>query len=1183
MDKEKLYKLLKAEYKTDNWKEIVTALFPKRDFFAFEVPVDLTNQYQKDGAKKIIQFGNITLDDGCTLALYEVELKPQKKIAKNRVELRNLLSAQIMPGVVDGALISYYEKGQTDWRFTFISKSYYWDDLGNAVKKETHPKRYTYVLGKDETIVTPRERFWYLIEKRTKTIKDVLEAFSVEKISKEFFAKYKKHYLGFVDELVKSPFKKTLFESNDKLIRDFVKKMLGRITFLLFLQKKGWLDVPVNEDYGSGNKRFLQDLFAANNNDAFYATCLAPLFFETLNNPNDEVYKVTGTKIPFLNGGLFERDEIEKKNGADFIVFSAKAFEELFTFFDEYNFTIDESSPDDQDVGIDPEMLGHIFESLLEDNWEKGAFYTPKIIVQYMCQETLIQYLKTHLGDRKEIEDFIRLKKRGDENAKENFIRDNAAEINRLLDEVKICDPAIGSGAFPMGLLQEIFQAKLVLNWTLQKDKAKIKREIIQNSIYGVDKDKGAVDIARLRFWLALILDEEVQKGEKPKALPNFDYKIMQGDSLFESFKGYSLKYHEEQEVQVQKNLFEIDNQINFFKKSHSDLVKLEKEYYDPNNYLRKEAIRSEMDTLVAESIETSFKEKIKEHKSTIKTLKAKTLGSAALHKKNEQNIKQLEQQIEEMQQALIDIKPLIKKEEKPWFLWHLFFKDVFDKGGFDIVIGNPPYIRQESITDIKPYLEKQDGVINYKVYNSRGDIYTYFFELGHKILKPNNGVFSFICSKKYTRANYGFALRKFLLENTKLTGYIDFNDVQVFGATVDTSIIFFHKLLIVPNNYSFTYCNVGNDVTINTPLIEYIEQKGESYQRNFLKDESWSFASVKEESIKMFMEVVGKKIGEWNQKINYGIKSGCNEAFYLSLEEKSFFTTNYPETSEVIKPILRGRNIDKYKINFNDTYIIISKYKNAELFINKYPVLFKHIEAHSVKLKSRGQVTNGQHHWIELDNNPTDDYLSLFNQEKIVWIALTDKPKFAYDTKGYYSNDSTFFMTGINLKFICSVLNSKVCEWYFDKIATSSGVGTNMWKKTYVEQIPIPEIPKTEMRPFEILVDYITYIKKTTQRISTYTTNEHMATNFEELVDACVYELYFKDHMQEKGITVIQETTALLKPIDHLEEQKDQQKIINIINAVYDEYKSTNSIIRKRIESFPAKSADTINVIQNG
>ena len=200
-----------------------------------------------------------------------------------------------------------------------------------------------------------------------------------------------------------------------------------------------------------------------------------------------------------------------------------------------------------------------------------------------------------------------------------------------------------------------------------------------------------------------------------------------------------------------------------------------------------------------------------------------------------------------------------------------------------------------------------------------------------------------------------------------------------------------------------------------------------------------------------------------------------------------------------------------------------------------------------------------------------------------MIWLVLTDKASFAYEQEGLLVNDSVFLMIGNNLKYLLAILNSKLSEWYFDKITTSSGVGTNMWKKTYVEQIPIPEISKPEMRPFEILVDYVTFIKKHEERISPYTPNDHMAANFEEIIDACVYELYFKEHMKEKEITVIKGVTELLKPIDNLDEKSEAKKIISVINKVYDEYKSTNNIIRRRILDFPVKSADIINVIQNG
>ncbi|MBK8712040.1 MAG: Eco57I restriction-modification methylase domain-containing protein [Niastella sp.] len=1197
MTKEELHEKLREKYTRDNWKQIVNAIFPNREFFATEESVEMTKQSQRDLTQNMIRFGNIKLDDGNSLALYEVELKPNaSNVTRNRVGLRNLITSEVIPGIVDGALIVYHQAGHDDWRFSFYSKSKYWDDEGSEIKKETHPKRYTYVLGKGETCVTPRERFWHLVEKRTRTIKDVLEAFSVEKVSKEFFVKYKKHYQAFVDSLTSSHFKANVFNGDDKTIRDFVKKMLGRLVFLQFLQKKGWLDVAIDKHYGQGNKNFVAEFFANNNNDAFYSTCLVPLFFETLNNPKNEIFKVTKTKFPYLNGGLFERDEIEKKAKADFIVFNKDLFENLFGFLGEYNFTIDESTPDDLDIGIDPEMLGHIFENLLEDNREKGAFYTPKLIVQYMCQEVLIQYLELHLGRDAAIEKFIRYKDRGDENDKHNFIRKQASKISELLDAVKICDPAIGSGAFPMGLLQEIFHAKLALDWTLLDKKGDVKRAIIQNSIYGVDKDKGAVDIARLRFWLSLIVDEDVEEGEKPQPLPNFDYKIMQGDSLLESFKGYSLKYHDIQEELPQTDLFNTQTQINIFKKTHTDLAALEKDFFDPKNNHRKEEIRNEIDALVAHSIEQSFKESIAEKKKLSQSITRNIAPKGSKERsKQEKNIAILETDVEQMQQALKDIKPLLKKDEKPWFLWHLFFKDVFDKGGFDIVVGNPPYIRQESITDIKPYLEKIDGKPNYEVYNSTSDIYTYFFELGHKILKADKGVFSYICSKRYAKANYGKNLRAYLYKNTTLTNYVDFIDFKVFDAGVDTSIIFLSNIKST-SKYTFRYCSVKNDLTRNSQLFEYTLKNESILSSETISGDMWNFSSLGETTLMQAIEKCGIKLENCKVEFNRGITTGFNKAFYLTTEEKERLIEKEPIAKNVIKPILRGKDISKYKNEFKDIWLLYIPWhfplndskisgasKEAEKALkNEYPEIYKHLNSFKEELSDRNKEETGiRYEWYALQRY-ANTFIKNFKEPKLIWAELSTIPSFSIENEGFLTNDTVFILIGENLKYLAGVLNSALSKWYFTRINPNIG-GSNRWKKTFIGKFPIPEISKTEMQPFEILVDYVTFIKKHEERISPYTPNDHMAANFEEIIDACVYELYFKEHMKEKEIAVIAEVTELLKPIDNLDEKTQAKKIISIINKVYDEYKSTDNIIRRRILDFPVKSADIINVIQNG
>jgi type I restriction-modification system DNA methylase subunit len=1203
MNKEELHKRLTETYSRESWKQVVNAIFPNREFYATEEIVEATKQAQRDLTEKIIRFGNIDLDDGNSLALYDVELKSNSSnISRNRVGLRNLITSEIIPGFVDGALIVYHQNGHDDWRFSFYSKAKYWDAEGNEIKKETHPKRYTYVLGKGETCVTPRERFWYLAEKRTRTIKDVLEAFSVEKVSNEFFTKYKKHYQAFVDELMQPEnlLARQVFGTEDKLVRDFVKKMLGRLVFLQFLQKKGWLDVDPEKDFGQGNKEFIPYLFNKFKSENFYTDCLVPLFFDTLNNSYTETYTVTGTKFPYLNGGLFERDEIEKNSKADLFSFRPELFENLFNFFGEYNFTIDESTPDDLDVGIDPEMLGHIFENLLEENHSKGAYYTPKLIVQYMCQEVLIQYLELHLGKNESIAKFIRYNDRGDENGKDNFIRKNASKINNLLDKVRICDPAIGSGAFPMGLLQEILRAKLALDWTLIEKKGDVKRTIIQNSIYGVDKDRGAVDIARLRFWLSLIVDEEVNPGEKPQPLPNFDYKIMQGDSLFESFKDIPLMYQSEPpKIDLQRDLFGNiqDPQLNIFHGIQEELVQLENDFFDPGNNYRKEEIRNKIDKLVATTIEKSIQNELAEKEKQLNAFKKRLTEYP--NKKQLKDLTKHSNDVDHLRESQQEIKKYLKKDEKPYFLWHLYFKEVFDQGGFDIVIGNPPYIRQELITDIKLYLEKLGDKPNYEVYNSTSDLYTYFFELGHKILKPDKGVFSYICSKKYTRAMYGQNLRKYLLAKTQISGYIDFDEVQVFGATVDTSIIFFQKKTNISKDYTFLFCKVGNDIQKNQPLIDYVTNLGYYYPSSSLISANWSFVDKPKEFVKDIISKSGKLFKNWEFKALRGLLSGFNEAFYISEEKKAYLISTHPLLESFIKPLLRGRDIDRFIYRFEKQYLVlipsgwtdINKGEKVadEFFEEQFPALHSHfldVQDNFVRNNKKKNVkglfdrTDQGKYWWELRDCA---YLDEFEKEKIIWLVLTDKAKFCLDTSNHYTNNATFIITGNNLKYIMSILNAKVSEWYYDKITNSSGVGTNKWEKVYIEQIPIPEISKNEMSPFEILADYITFIKKFDGRISPYTPNEHMAANFEELLDACVYELYFKEHMQEQGITVLDEVKTLLIPIDELEEVAQTTEIIEIINTVYDEYKSTDNIIRRRILDFPVKSPDIINVIQNG
>ena len=514
MDKTELRNKLKENFNLETWKNILGKMFHKIDYLS--VPNSIEDKSVKSGG----QIGTIRLDNNRSLALFAIEVADNIDIARNRKGLRNIAIRYIDQDIIHGILVFYYSKKQIDYRLTFISKETTLNEMGEFQTKETAPKRYTFLLGGNEPCTTAAIRLYELVKKEDILLSDVADTFSVERLNKDFFKGYKDRYKKFCDFLT----------GNAKNNRNYVKKLLGRLVFLQFLQKKGWMGVPAgSKAWEGGDKAYMQKLVEHyKNNDRLLSDVLEPLFFNTLNEarPNNIADARLGDniKIPYLNGGLFDKDALDNRD----IDFPYSYFQDLMEFFSEYNFTIDENDPDDAEVGIDPEMLGHIFENLLEDNKDKGAFYTPKEIVQYMCRETIVQYLKSHIDEQlyPAVETLIK------EGVVDRKLQNKttANEIDNLLKTVKICDPAIGSGAFPMGVLNVLYHARMQLYGFLDSTEdfshAKVKRDIIQNNIFGVDIEQGAVDIARLRFWLALVVDET-----EPQPLPNLDYKIMCGNS----------------------------------------------------------------------------------------------------------------------------------------------------------------------------------------------------------------------------------------------------------------------------------------------------------------------------------------------------------------------------------------------------------------------------------------------------------------------------------------------------------------------------------------------------------------------------------------------------------------------------------------------------------------------------
>ncbi len=803
MNRQDIKAFLQEPYQRARWLELLPTLFGQVDVFDRPQP----QQIADFRADEILQLGRVQLGEH-NLAILEISVGKQVDLLRNRVGLRSLVRRYIDDLNFHGVL-AFFRSNQPEYRFSYASRSLLLDEAGTLVKQETAPKRFTYVFGPGEASATAARRFELLAQKRAQQqarLADVTDAFSVEKLNKEFFDQYKQHYDTFVAHILKSPGTADVFglprrfkseEERDaalKPVRDFVKKTLGRLVFLHFLQKKRWLGCSPNRtDWRDGDPEFVQNLLKACTGKAqFYRDALIPLFYDTLNRagrPNDifELSRIPyrASRIPYLNGGLFEREAIPIQK----LELPDALFGDLLEFFAQYNFTIDENDPEDHEIGIDPEMLGHIFENLLEDNKDKGAYYTPKSIVQYMGQQSLIYYLQTHLGEHASIARLVREKEADD------WTRAHAGELLKRLEDVKICDPAIGSGAFPIGLLQDIYWIKLTLNPKLPR--AEAKRRIIQNSIYGVDIDAGAVEIARLRCWLALIVDED-----EPRPLPNLDYKIMQGDSLLESFEGIPLgKLHPTEGAKFDKpeqlGLGGIplgpEQQTFQLTQAHAKTLRdLMEKYFEAADPAQKTELHTRIDRLVLDHLDYSLDSCLKDLGDRIAKLKSALNRKLAGLKKDQRTaysrtarekkqIADLEAEYADTEAKRARLKELYAKHERPYFLWHLYFQDVFERGGFDIVIANPPYV---SAIESKRAGKGDEREVLRSVYKTAAgafDLYVIFFEHAVNILKPD-GVGCLITPNKYLSIEYAESLRGLLRTRTAVRNLTDASKVEVFA-----------------------------------------------------------------------------------------------------------------------------------------------------------------------------------------------------------------------------------------------------------------------------------------------------------------------------------------------------------------------------------------------------------------
>ncbi len=1070
--------------------------------------------------KSFQRLGYITTADDKQLPVFEIHIKPHTQLARNRVQLRNLVAREIHSE--DGALAVYVDEQNGQWRFSFIAIEWALTDEG-IKETQTASKRFTYLLGVGAQTRTATERFSKL--SKQSTLDDLKTAFAVEALNKEFYDKLYRWYERAQKQVVFPNDEGAENHTETSLIR-----LLTRLLFIWFLKEKKLINADLF------NREKLAALIDYDKPSSFYKAILQNLFFATLNIEiskrifrankrfngknkdygnqyryryhnlvkNEKKWKKLFSQTPFLNGGLFEsldrklEEHLKDDKGNKIInaqdkqlidnwnknvrpeknMLRAEGFSEhnnnplslknslffnnendlgLIDIFNQYQFTVEESTPLDVEVALDPELLGKVFENLLasynpetgnQARKATGSFYTPREIVSYMVDESLKQHFKQHtrLNDAQISALFTE--------DQHDLTSEQIKTIITTIDSLKILDPAVGSGAFPMGILQRlVFILEKIDSENIhfkqqQIDKANEltdtqtrtttltnietifskqnnynaygkKLVLIGNCIYGVDIQPIAILISQLRFFISLTIEQKTNaykdKNFGIQPLPNLDYHFEVGNSLIGIPKDYSTQSIKDLLVAIKP---------------------LKHRFFTEANHDEKKKLKQKID----DKIKTCYQKM------------ADAVGYT------------------------ID------------FDFKIDFSEMFEsQNGFDIVLGNPPYIRQESIKAFKPQFQR-----DYRVFTGTADIYTYFYEKGFNLLSET-GHLCYITSNKWMRAKYGEKLRLFFKNTAHLKQIIDFEGEQIFeNATVDTNILLCGKQGDDSLHYAKQLPDEKNPL-FTLPIAD-------------LSDNAYTLQAPEVLVLKKKIENIGTPLKEWDININYGIKTGFNEAFIINTAKKDELIATDPKSAEIIKPILRGRDIKAYEHHWAGLWVILAKYQSNKYVQEKYPAIYNHLLQYKEKLQKRGQCryggkgNQGQHHWLELDNNPSDTYLAEFEKEKIVYPIIASNPRFTYDTSRIYTNDKCFLITSNkNVLFLTAPLNSKLSFWYLKQMGSLLSSGGFEFRKIYVEQLPIPKIPSTAQQPFITLVDKILTAKAQNQD----------TTALETQIDKMVYQLY--------------------------------------------------------------------------
>lgn len=1211
MNKEQLQSFLIQPYQRAGWLDTLRKVLPRTEIFTNPQRLITAD----DRAEAVFQLGRVRLRDDRQLGILEVKMDESIDLARNRVELRNLVARFIDQAEYHG-MLSVFLTPSSDYRFTFAARESAFED-GGLVRRETAPRRYTYLLGPGESCRTPAERFAQLsLRGEAAQLQDVIEAFNVDKLNKEFFNDFRHAF-----NLLKNDILERNARVDEHLAEREAQTLLNRLLFLCFVQRKGWLNRQ--RDYLF--RHFRAHIDKKPDGLTFYQEVLKPLFIKLATEGN--VADIPDQDLPFLNGGLFadeygaeQRDEIARRRYS--LKIGNGIFHQIFTdLLEAYNFTVREDSPLSVEVAIDPEMLGKVFESLVlqleqsgtggkTSRHDTGSYYTPRPIVHYLCREGLRAWLEQYPPDNLLVPDWSkRLEKLLSLDASEGLSPTERARLDACinseearsildrLDTFRACDPAVGSGAFPVGLLHELLNLRRLCE-TRSRGKDPVdadtewfyttKARIIERCIYGVDIQERAIEICKLRLWLSLMVDHPLEADvdscsakafrdalKKITPLPNLDFKIRRANSLIDVLRGHPIR------------LDRISKEDKTLPQVLSRLTHAKHLFYEAHNLPEKRRLQFEILDATAELARLEL--------GRCRLDIGNSLLAADNHADAER-ILQLDQAMAEMNsfrsqlEAARKLKSTAAKDEaleklsdyfndpkKPTFVWQLDFAEVFHRaeanrcgkdlldaapsqkpGGFDLVLANPPYVRQEKIKDLKPLLQR-----SYDCYTGVADLYVYFYERSVRLLRPG-GVLSFISSNKFFRAGYGEKLRKFLADNTQIRTIVDFGELPLFENAATFPMIFIAQKGMPKRQSLFAQIK-----SLDAPypdMSALVKQQGNELPITAIGGSKWRLADATTADLLGGIESAGIHLNAYvNKQISYGVKTGFNTAFVIDSAKRSELIKADKKSSHLIKPLAVGDDIRRWRINRRDRWLIFTRRGTP---IEQFPAIKAHLEKWRRELEPRPRdwPANGEwpgrkpgsYKWYEIQDEVA--YHELFDQPKIVFPDIAKEPRFAFDSEGLFTNDTTFIISAVDY-YLLGILNSPVVWTYLRQTAAVLGDAENggrmRLKRFYVETIPIAKASDEERSKIANLVEWLLWLNAqptVTSSVDSQPRDPLIATYFEQWLNALVYELYFRENLAEASLRFFQITTEHSLPsIKEWNESERLEKIRGRFEMLYD------------------------------